>query len=84
MALATTMFCNRCKKAKDIIVAGGMYPNVCHECEREIDKEKADAHIAEMKLLTIEERIERLERLQLGNKSQYFGPTMIGQFDDTY
>jgi hypothetical protein len=68
MALSTTMFCPECAQNKDVIINPGHPPSMCYDCENKLEKERVDTAITELKTLTLEERIERLERLGLASK----------------
>jgi len=62
MAYFRDVFCQECHQTKEMSVGSGQFPTMCHECEEKVAEEKVQAHLAEMRKLTTEERIERLER----------------------
>ena len=68
MALAMTIFCPKCAQNKDVMANPAHPPSICYDCENKIEKERVDTEIMKLKMLSIEARIERLERLGLASK----------------
>ena len=59
----TEIFCPVCKQTKTVWVCG-YCPTICHECEREQEETKKAEYLSNLKNLTLEDRISRLEEIR--------------------
>lgn len=61
MAVLSTIQCQQCDKAKDVMHSPMVVPRICHECTA-INRDAArQAHFAELDKLTDQERIRKIE-----------------------
>lgn len=69
MAIFLDVICHECHQTKQMAVGGGHYPTICNECVKGIEDDRVQVIIDELKKLSIEERLELVERWIAGYKS---------------
>lgn len=58
MALVTDVYCKECNQTKHEVTH---YDNLCHDCRYKIANQARRTHLASLKGLSIEERLEKIE-----------------------
>lgn len=60
--LSATIFCTECKEEKIMMYASGeVEPSVCHDCTFKESEKKKQKSLLELKCLSVEERLVRIE-----------------------
>ncbi|MFH1387785.1 MAG: hypothetical protein ABIG88_00570 [Patescibacteria group bacterium] len=64
MAIVRMINCINCNQNKEVLVGSGMLtPDICDECKADVDKRKLDNFLKELKKMSAEERLARLEKI---------------------
>jgi len=64
MAYNKTITCMQCGHEKNIICGSGSSPSlICHDCLSENAAKEKKTHLDELKALTVEERLAKIEEL---------------------
>lgn len=73
------MYCPVCRETKTVgLVAGEPHPTCCLDCQRKLEQEEKQEKLNPLKLMSVTERLSRIEGILYDLQKQSHGPRWDG------